>query len=120
MTLADLQEQCWQSLPPIRKRMVGRETVNDLVTLSVENWAGEYLAACQDNEQRQVYVHALLQQVKRGHQLATGREPAEYGFVWAFLLQAVASAVIQWLVQWWLDRNANRALFAVIQHELVK
>ena len=78
MTFADLQAECWDALPPIRKRLVGRETVNDFVTLAVENWAGEYLAACQDNEQRQVYVHALLNHLKRGHQLATGREPAEY------------------------------------------
>jgi hypothetical protein len=120
MTLADLQEQCWAALPPIRKRLVGRDTVNDFVALAVENWAGEYLAACQDNEQRGVYVHALLNHIKRGHQLSTGREPAEYGFIWAFLLQAVAVAVVQWLVKWWLDRRANRALMAVWQHELTK
>jgi hypothetical protein len=120
MTLADLQEQCWAAMPPIRKRMVGRDTVNDFVTLAVENWAGEYLGACQDNDQRQVYVHALLNHIKRGHQLSTGREPAEYGFIWAFLLQAVAAAVIQWLVTWWLDRRANRALMTVWQHELTK
>jgi hypothetical protein len=120
MTLADLQAECWAALPPIRKRLVGRDTVNDFVALAVENWAGEYLGACQDNQQRDVYVHALLNHVKRGHQLATGREPAEYGFIWAFLLQAVAAAVIQWLVTWWLDRRANRALMTVWQHELTK
>jgi hypothetical protein len=120
MTLADLQAECWAALPPIRKRMVGRDTVNDFVALAVENWAGEYLGACQDNQQRDVYVHALLNHLKRGHQLATGREPAEYGFIWAFLLQAVAVAVVQWLVKWWLDRRANRALMAVWQHELTK
>ena len=120
MTLTDLQEQCWASLPPIRKRLVGRQVVDDFVHLAVENWAGEYLNACQDNEQRQVYVHALLQQVKRGHQVMSGREHHEYGFVWVFLLQAVASAVIQWLVTWWLERRANRALMTVWQHELTR
>lgn len=120
MTFADLQAECWAALPPIRKRLVGRDTVNDLVQLATENWAGEYLNACQDNAQRDVYVHALLGHVKRGHQLATGKDPVEYGFIWAFLLQAVAAAVIQWLVQWWLDRRANRALLTVWQHELTK
>lgn len=120
MTFTDLQSECWAALPPVRKRLVGRQTVDEFVQLAVENWAGEYLAACQDNAQRDVYTHALLNHIKRGHQLATGREPAEYGFIWAFLLQAVAAAVIQWLVQWWLDRRANRALLTVWQHELTK
>ena len=120
MTLADLQEQCWASLPPIRKRLVGRATVNDFVTLGVENWAGEYLSACQDNEQREVYVHALLNHLKRGHQVMSGKEFNEYGFIWVFLLQAVASAVIQWLVAWWLENRANRVLMTVMQHELTK
>ena len=112
MTLADLQEQCWASLPPLRKRIVGRETVNDFVTLAVENWEGEYLNACQDNQQRGVYTHALLGHMKRLHQAASPYEAQEYGFIWAFLLQAVASAVIQYIVKWGLDRRANRVLLA--------
>lgn len=120
MTLAELQDLCWQELPPIRKRLVGRQNVNDFVQLAVENWAGEYLAACQDDMQRDIYVHALLQNVKRGHQVMSGKEHHEYGFIWMFLLQAVASAVIQWLVQWWLERNANRAFLVIMQHELTK
>jgi hypothetical protein len=120
MTLADLQEQCWAALPPIRKRLAGRQAVDDIVTLAVENWAGEYLNACQDNDQRGVYVTALLGQVKRGHQVLSGKEPQEYGFIWMILLQAVAVAAIEWLVKWWLDRRANRVLMTVWQHELTK
>jgi hypothetical protein len=112
MTLADLQEQCWASLPPLRKRIVGRETVNDFVTLAVENWEGEYLNACQDNRQRGVYTHALLGHMKRLHQAASPYEAKEYGFLWTFLLQAVAVAVIEYIVKWWLDRRANRVLLA--------
>jgi hypothetical protein len=120
MTLADLQAQCWAALPPIRKRLVGRDTVNDLVQLAVANWSGDYLAACQDNQQRDVYVHALLTHVKREHQAMSGQEPREYGFIWAFLLQAVAVAAVQWLVKWWLERLSHRALLTVMQHELTK
>ncbi len=120
MTFADLQAECWAALPPIRKRLVGRETVDDLVQAAVENWAGEYLTACQDNAQRGVYVHALLGEVKRAHQVVSGKDANEYGFIWVFLLQAVAVAAIEWLVKWWLDRRANRVLMTVWQHELTK
>jgi hypothetical protein len=120
MTLADLQAQCWAALPPIRKRLAGRDAVNDLVQLSVANWSGDYLAACRDNQQRDVYVHALLTQLKREHQAMSGQEPGEYGFIWVLLLQAVAVAVVQWLVQWWLERLSHRALLTVMQYELTK
>lgn len=120
MTFAELQEQCWQSLPPLRKRLVGRDTVNDFVSLAIQNWQGEYLAACQDNDERGVYVHAMLGNVKRMHQAASPYESTEYGFIWIFFLQAVAVAVIQWLVKWWLDRNANRVLIEGWREELTK
>lgn len=120
MNLADLQAQCWADLPPIRKRLVGRDVVNDLLQLAVANWSGDYLAACRDNQQRDVYVHALLTQVKREHQAAGDKDPNEYGFIWVFLLQAVAVAVVQWLVAWWLERLSHRALLTVMQHELTK
>lgn len=120
MTLDELREQCWQALPPVRKRVVGREIVNDLVTLSVENWQSEYLNACHTNHEMGVYAAALRGNVKRGHQVTSGLEPQEYGFLWALLLQAVATAVIQWLIKWWLERSSNRVLMAGWQQELTR
>lgn len=120
MTLDDLKDHAWAAMPPLRKRLVGRRTVNDFVQLAVENWSGDYLAACAGNHERQVYASALLGQLKRCHQPISGREPQEYGFIWVLILQSVASAVIQWLIRWWLDRRANRALILVWQHELIK
>lgn len=118
MTLDDVATECWKSLPPIRKRLVGKATVRDFVQLAVANWEGEYLAACADNDARKVYVAAMLGHVKREHQFASGYSEQEYGTVWVWILQAVASAVIQWLVAWWLERRAHRALMAVWKHEL--
>jgi hypothetical protein len=120
MTLADFQEQCWASLPPLRKRIVGRETVSDFVTLAVENWEGEYLNACRDNHQRGVYTASLLGHMKRLHQAASPYEAQEYGFIWVFLLQAVAVAVIEYLVKWWLERRANRVLLEGWKAEMTK
>jgi hypothetical protein len=118
MTYADLQSEVWRAMPPLRKRIAGREVVDDFVTLAVQNWSGEYLEACADNRQRNVYAAALLGQLKRGHQAVSGAEPTEYGFLWVFLLQAVAAAVIEWLIKWWLDRRANRVLLAGWQQEM--
>lgn len=118
MNLEQLRDIAWASLPPVRKRLVGRATVNDLVTCAIHNWEGEYLAACADNEQRQVYARGLLQAVKRAHQPVSGYDAQEYGFIWTFLLQAVAAALIQWLVEWWLDNRANRVLMEGWKREM--
>lgn len=120
MTFAELRDNVWASLPPIRKRIVGRETVDDFTTLAVQNWEGEYLNACQDNQQRSVYVSSLLGHMKRLHQAASPYEAQEYGFIWAFILQAIAVSVVQYLVKWWLERNVNRVLLAGWKQELTK
>lgn len=118
MTLDELKDAAWAALPPIRKRVAGRNVVDDLVSLCVMNWEPEYLAACQDNDQRNVYERALLQAVKRGYQPISGHEPQEYGFIWVFLLAALASAVIQWLVKRWLDNHFPNEQMAQWKREL--
>jgi len=118
MTLADLQEQCWATLPPLRKRIVGRAAVNDFVVLAVENWEGQYLNACVDNAQRDVYAGVIAGHIKRVHQAASRHEPQEYGFLWTFLLQAIAVSVIQYMIKWWLESRVNRVLLSAWQSEM--
>jgi hypothetical protein len=36
------------------------------------------------------------------------------------VLQAVASAVVQLIIKWWLDRRSNRVLMAVWKQELTR
>lgn len=119
MTLNELKAAAWYALPPIRKRVAGRAVVSDLVAVCVMHWEPEYLAACQDNDQRRVYERALLEAVRRAYQPISGHEPQEYGFIWIFLLSAVASALIQWLVKRWLDNHFNREQMAKWKRELV-
>jgi hypothetical protein len=120
MTLDNLKAACWACMPPMRKRLVGRDVVGDFVQLAVENWEPDYLAACWDNDQRKVYASTLMGHMKRCHQATSPYDAQQYGFIWAFVLQAVAAAVIQWLVTWWLERNANRVLMAGWKQELTK
>jgi hypothetical protein len=112
MTFDEAREAIWKSLPPIRKRLAGRKAVDEIAMLAVENWQDEYVRACKDEDQRTVYAKALVLQIKRTHQPASGHNAKEYGFLWAVILQAVAVAVVQWLVQWWLERRANRVIMA--------
>lgn len=114
MTIDDLVTECWADLPPIRKRLAGRDAVRRVVVDAIQEWSADYLAACQDNDQRNVYAADLTKRLERRY---TGQQ--EYGFaIMTIVLVAVISAVVQWLVKWWLDRNFNRELMAQWQREM--
>ena len=118
MTLDELKADAWDALPPIRKRLAGRLVCDELVTEAVRNWSSDYVAACHDNVQRADYARQLLGQVRQSHELRAGMTQPEYGFIWMFLLMAVASSVIQWLVKRWLDRHVTREQMDAWQREL--
>ena len=119
MNLAGLQAYAWRRLP-LGKYMVGRQTADDLVQLAVENWEAEYLNHARDDEGRQAVCLSMLASVKRGHQLASGKEAQEYGLIWTFLLQMLASAVIQILLRWWQERASNRVWLVTMKAELTR
>ena len=118
MTLDQLKAQAWKALPPIRKRLAGRMTCDELVAEAVRNWSSDYVAACQDDVQRRDYARQLLERVRQSYEIRSGIREQDYGFVWMFLLMAVASAVIQWLVQRWLDRHFTAEQMQAWQQEL--
>ena len=119
MTVDDLREHVWKRLG-LRKFLLGRSGVDDLVTLAVENWQGEYMNAAQTDADRDIVMHGTLVAMKRMHQLHSGKDTQEYGFVWAILLQALAYAVLQIIVKWWLERRTHRVLLAVWQAEMTR
>ena len=117
MTLADLQEHVWRRMP-LRKHLAGRQAVDDITALIVENWQGEYMGAAANDAERAVVAKAIAAAVKRGHQWQSGKDANEYGFLWTLILQAVVSAAIQLILKWWLERRSHRAMLTVWQHEL--
>jgi len=119
MILDDLKEHVWKRLP-MRKYMVGRQLVDDLTTLAIENWESEYLGHTTDEEGREIVAMSIASRVKRAHQWQSGRDPQEYGMFWALVLGAVVSSVVQVLVKWWFERQVNRVLMAGWQQELTR
>lgn len=116
MTPADLKQLVWKSLGP-RKWLLGREQVDLLTQLTVENWHSDYMHVASNDQERQVVCRNMLADVKRVHQAVGGYGEREYGMIWAFLLSAVVSAVIQVVLKWWLERRVNRVMLMVWQQE---
>lgn len=117
MNLAGLQEHVWRELP-LRKRIVGRQAVNDLVQLSIESWPVDYMNHAADDAERQVVCLDIERNVKRLYFACSSTDAITMGILWTFVLQALASLVVQKILEWWLERRANRALLVAWKHEL--
>lgn len=116
MTPADLKEHVWRKLGP-RRWLVGRSEVDLLTQLTVENWQHDFYTAADSDEERAIVASGTLAAVKRMHQAVGGYGEREYGMIWALLLSAVASAVIQVVLKWWLERRSNRVMLMIWQQE---
>lgn len=116
MTFNELVEECWGKLPPIRKHLAGRDAVRRMVADSLTEWDSAGIAACMDPVDVRDYEDRLLQRIQ------TRRSAnEEYGFVLlSIVLTAVLVAVIQWLVQRWLDNHFSIEDIARWQQEAVE
>lgn len=119
MTLPQLQDHVWRRLP-LRKMLAGRQTVNDLVQLTIETWPVEYMNHATSEAEQRIVALDVERNVRRLHQACTAIDDQAYGFLWTFLLQALASMVVRLILDWWLERRANRALLVAWQHELTR
>ena len=119
MTIEGLQDHVWRRLG-VRKYMVGRQEVDLLTRLTVENWQSEYYNAADSDLERQIVADGTLLAVKRMHQVVGGYGEREYGMIWTLLLSAVASAIIQVVLRWWLERRSNRVMLLVMQQEALQ
>lgn len=119
MTLEEFQDDVWRRLGP-RKHMAGRGTVRDLVQLTIEQWDGEMLGYCESERERSVVAANIVANVRRMYHAVSGYSDAEFGFLWAIILSAVVSAIVQLIIKWWFERASNRVLLMGWQRELTR
>jgi hypothetical protein len=119
VTLEELQTWVWRELP-LRKRIVGKKVVDDLVQLTIETWPAELMNHAADGEQREIVAMEVERSVRRLHQACTTIDATSYGVLWTFVLQALVSLVVRLILEWWMERRSNRALMVVWQAELTQ
>jgi hypothetical protein len=119
VTLEELQTWVWRELP-LRKRIVGKKVVDDLVQLTIETWPAELMNHAADGEQREIVAMEVERSVRRLHQACTTIDATSYGVLWTFVLQALVSLVVRLILERWMERRSNRALMVVWQAELTQ
>lgn len=119
MTLAELETLVWKRLP-VRKFMVGKQAIRDMVQIAVADWNPEVVQNCNGETELDIVASAMVANIKRVYQAAGQYEEhgMEYGFLWVLLLQALASAVVQILLRWWFDSTDNKTAMLSLRREL--
>jgi hypothetical protein len=101
-----------RSRVPLRVRLVGRERLQDLVLIAVTEWPIEPLMGTERGSAvEEKVLEATAKRVSATYEALHGSEKT-YGFIWAFILSAAISAIVQYILEWWLHRPANRVKLA--------
>lgn len=114
-----IQNYVWRRVG-VRKFIVGRDRVNDLVEAAVANWDGEAVSSAKDKSELKIVAAGMIVGIKRTHEMLSESESnQEYGFIWVILLQALVGAIVQILIKWWLESAKNRVMMWAAKKELV-
>jgi hypothetical protein len=115
--LIALKEYVWKRVG-VRRLLVGRKRIDELTEAAIANWDSQAIENVSSDRELDIVCEGMVIGVKRTHQMLGDHDFEEYGFLWAILLQALASAVVQILVRWWLESRANRAFLETARREV--
>jgi hypothetical protein len=89
---------------PLRARLVGRERLDDIVRMAVQEWPCDrlYSASLWDKE-----MENLRGSVSRTYEAVHGGD-RRYGFLWQFVIGAVISAILERILEWWAQSIVHR------------
>jgi len=118
MSISELQELMWAELPFIRKNLVGRDRVDDLVLVAIEQFPLQYADhVAVGSAEADVFTMAWSGNVKRGYCLLYG-EDYEFGPIFWLLISPILQILLKQLLEWWWAGPANRVLMAGWRREL--
>jgi hypothetical protein len=100
----DIYQYVWRGAP-LGKYLVGRRKVDQLTEMAIGAWEDP------PNKDR------LVASVNRIHEATEGET---HGTVWVILLQFLASAIIQLLIEWWFKSQQHRLRLLVMQQEVMR
>jgi hypothetical protein len=118
MTLAALQDIVWHDLP-LRKRIVGRRVVDDLVQLAIESWPVDYINHAATDAERRIVCLEVERSVKRIYTACGPADSLTMGILWTFVLQALVSLIVERILRWWQESRAHRVILVTMRSELM-
>lgn len=110
-TLPQFQSYVWELLP-IRKQVVGRELVNDIVLAAVQFWPNEELSqADAGSPEEATEMRRVAWSVRRVLEFVYGRD--RFQGYWLMGAKSILSMVLEIIRMWWRRRKDNRAKITI-------
>lgn len=102
---------------PLRARLIGKERLNDLVLIAVQEWPSEQLLS--GSTYHELALEDARKTVARTYEALHGADK-RYGILWEFVVSAVISAILQHIFEWWWERSVNRVRLVAWQQSMRK
>jgi hypothetical protein len=119
-TQEELREELWQAVPPLRRMIVGRERIDDIITMAIENAPLEYIHLVgQPGEEQNVVLKTWEADVKRCYCLVCGDE-VTFGPLFWILIGPIVQLILKKLLEWWFDSHSHRLLMAGWKKEMTQ
>jgi hypothetical protein len=121
MTIDELKELAWLELPVLRRNLVGRDRIDELVTIAVEQCPIQFIEHVSDGGcQRDVILSAWGQSVKKGHCLLHGENNVTFGPLFWVLVGPLLQIMLKKLLEWWFESSRNKLLMAGWQRSMTR
>lgn len=104
--ITDLQDEIWSELPYIRKRILGRERVNDIIHIAIEQAPTELFAyVSKGGDQEEIVKKTWSMAVKRSYSAVYGaKDDVAFGpLFWIIVAPIVAYIITRILDHWFKD-----------------
>jgi|688.fasta_scaffold1835472_2 hypothetical protein len=112
MTIRELQESIWRELPAIRRQLIGRERINDLIAVSIEQSPVElFRHVTRSNHSQEIVLAAWGQSVKRGYCLMhESTDEKQFGPIFWLLIGPMLQILLSKLLDWYFRSPKNAGL----------
>lgn len=110
--MKSFQESLWKDLPVIRRSLAGRERVNDLIAVAIEQAPVDLLRHVAGNTTSQGIVMAAWgQNVKRGYCLMReSTDEKQFGPIFWIVIGPLLQILLQKIIDWYFRSPGNMAL----------
>ncbi len=101
---------------PLRAKLLGKQRLDAVTMSAIRHWPAEQLlAGCSSEDGGEAVGRTAIAVFGE----CRSADPKRYGsVVLSMLLMWLASAVVQMLLKWWLERSSNRVKMTAWQQEL--
>lgn len=113
MNRDELKETVWNSMPYLRKRLLGRERIDRITDLVIDRAPLEVLPYIEEGSNEEEVVRRAWQiAVKTRYCHEYGEDAIQFGPLFWIVLSPLIQYAIQAILKWWLESKRNRVLIA--------